>query len=164
MKKLRLESFSGFPKSYSFFLIGNMRKSTLLRFVFWFLLHIPRIIPNVNIFYLDFSIHKVGLIIPALLLSLWRSKEKVYVKNIWKPINPLSLYIIIITVIIIAVSWTLYSLSLIKIMASRPSNLFFFLPFESRGPTSGAKATMVCLDIHALRSLVLRDQHRVSWC
>lgn len=85
-------------------------------------------------------------------------------KNIWKPINPLTLYIIVITVIIIAVSGTLYNLSLIKIMASGPSNLFFFLPLESKDPTNGAKATMVCLDIHALRSLVLRHQHRVSLC
>lgn len=109
-----------------------MRKSTLLRFVFWFLLNIPRYYTKCEHFYLNFSIHKVGLIIPALLLSLWRSKEKVYMKNIWKPINPLTLYIIVITVIIIAVSGTLYNLSLIKIMTSGPSNLFFFFSFRKQ--------------------------------
>lgn len=130
MKKLRLESFSDFPRSHIFPFIGNTKKSALLRFgsVPWehFL-----IFPQIwTFFILNFFIHKVELIISTLLLSMWGSKEKLYMKSIWKSLNLLLLYIVvmIITLVIITViSGNLYTSSLIKTIASGSLNLDFFL-------------------------------------
>lgn len=164
-EEIEAKKFQRLPEVWFFSPIGNTRKSAFLKFasVPWeYFLLLPQIW---TFLILNFFIHKVKLLISTLFLSLWGSKEKVYVKSTIKSLNFLLLYILVMIftlVVIIIIFWNLYTSSLTRIMASVSLNLDFFLLEPKILYMDHRQTCMVCLNIYASRPSVLRDQRRIS--